>query len=46
MVSNQENIANDITEKIKSIPLKKGESFIITVTLFDNNTENIWAIFN
>jgi len=45
MVSNQENIANDITEKIKSIPLKKGESFIITVTLFDNNTEKYMGNF-
>jgi len=44
MVSNQENIANDITEK-KSIPLKKGESFIITVTLFDNNTEKYMGNF-
>ncbi|WP_257204039.1 TIGR02556 family CRISPR-associated protein [Acetivibrio thermocellus] len=45
MVSNQENIANDITEKIKSISLKKGESFIITVTLFDNNTEKYMGNF-
>jgi CRISPR-associated protein Csh1 len=39
MVSNQENIANDITEKIKSIPLKKGESCIVTITLIENNNE-------
>jgi CRISPR-associated protein Csh1 len=37
--SSQEIIENDITEKVKSTPLKKGESFIITVTLFDNNNE-------
>ncbi|HOM03579.1 MAG TPA: TIGR02556 family CRISPR-associated protein [Acetivibrio sp.] len=43
--SNQEIIENDITEKVKSTPLKKGESFIITVTLFDNNNEKYMGDF-
>lgn len=43
--SNQENIKDDITEKVKSTPLKKGESFIITITLFDNGNEEYMGDF-
>jgi len=42
---NHEDIENDITEKVKSTPLKKGESFIITVTIFDNNNEKYMGDF-
>jgi len=43
--SNLKNIKNDITEKVESTTLKKGESFIITITLFDNGNEKYMGDF-
>ena len=43
--SNQENIKNDISEKVKSTTLKKGESFIITITLYDYGNEKYMGDF-
>lgn len=37
--SNQDKLETEINEKIKSITLKKGESFIISITLFNNDNE-------
>jgi len=44
--SNQEKIENEISEKIKSITLEKGESFIITLSLFENENERYMGDFN
>lgn len=43
--SNQEKIEIEITEKIKSITLEKGESFIITLTLFEYGNEKYMGDF-
>ena len=43
--TNEESIINDITQKVESISLKKGESFIITITLFDNGNEEYMGDF-
>lgn len=43
--SNQEKIENEITEKIKSITLEKGESFIITLSLIEDDNEKYMGDF-
>ena len=43
--TNEESIINDITQKVESISLKKGESFIITITLFDDVNEKYMGDF-
>ena len=43
--SNQEKIEIEISEKIKSITLEKGETFVITVTLLEDGNEKYMGDF-
>ncbi|MDQ2085340.1 TIGR02556 family CRISPR-associated protein [Herbivorax sp. ANBcel31] len=45
VVSNEEEIKSNLDEKIKSISLKKGESFIITIVTIKNGIENYLGDF-